>query len=159
MGGQDYSSGGFEAEGEFPLVKGVFFFWKETLVIKVEEFLVRLGDSKVSKRGVFQVDFILHMDPVLHGVCHRLTREATLPLSRRCLGRESPMPALTTTTAATSLLPLHPTISHPILNSCRFQIWIYYTWKYCLVSQNEKLPHCWVLGHNLYQAIKKQHSS
>ena len=24
MGGQDYSSGGFEAEGEFPLVKGVF---------------------------------------------------------------------------------------------------------------------------------------
>ena len=109
MGGQDYSSGGFEAEGKFLLVKGVFFFWKETLVIKVEEFLVRLGDRKVSKRGVFQVDFILHMDPVLHGVCHRLTREATLPLSRRCLGRESPMPALTTTmtTAATSLLPWH----------------------------------------------------
>ena len=107
MGGQDYSSGGFEAEGEFPLVKGVFGeAWRH----------------QGFKRGVFQVDFILQMDPVLHGVCHRLTREATLPLSRRCLGRESPMPALTTTTAATSLLPLHPTISHPILNSCRFQI-------------------------------------
>ena len=46
MGGQDYSSGGFEAEGEFPLVKGVFGEAWETSRFPRGEFSKWISSSK-----------------------------------------------------------------------------------------------------------------